>query len=124
MTARNPEDRAVMDRIRAKLYAVNSYYAYQDFKQANPEGQRYSQKGEPLPYRPYTLSPLTQEARECYHLAFGIIWPEEAESQIKGYLTRLRLSGELDTILEWERTSPGRLKKNPWIRDAQGGNAL
>ena len=131
LTARNPEQRVIMDKIRANLYAINSYYAYQDFKRANPNGRRYTKKGEPLPYNPYQLSPLTQEARERYALAQSVTWSDDKEDTIKAYVLRLRLNGTLDTILAWEKDSPGRYQKNPWraveapvSAIAQGGNAL
>lgn len=114
MTARNPEQKEAMARIRAKLYAVNSYYAYQDFKAMNPKGRRYTKKGEPLPYNPYTLSPLTQEAREHYVLSQSVIWTDDKENRIKGYLMRLRRTDELDRILDWEKSQPARYANNPW----------
>lgn len=113
MNARNPEQKEAMSRIRSKLYAVNSYYAYLDFKNANPKGRRYTKKGEPLPYNSYTLSPLTQEAREHYTLSQSVIWTDEKENKIKGYLMRLRRTDELDKILEWEKQT-GRDQRNPW----------
>ena len=124
LTARKLDDLKVMNRIRAKLYAVNSYYANQDFKRANPNGRRYSKKGEPMPYNPYTLSPLTQEAREHYVLSQAVTWADDREARIKRYLTRIRLSGLLDEILAWEKASPARYAMNPWIikDDEQGGN--
>ena len=119
MTARDAEQREAMIRIRAKLYAVNSYYAYQDFKVTNPKGRRYTKKGEPLPFNPYSLSTKTLEAREFYHLSQNIIWADEKENKIKGYLMRLRLSGELDKIMEWEKNNGNRYERNPW-RDEEG----
>ena len=114
MTARDETQKKAMHRILANLYAVNSYYAYQDFKAANPKGRQYTKKGAEKPYNPYTLSPLTNEAREHYRLAQSLIWPTEKEEKIKGYLMKLRRLGELDKILEWEKSTPGRYQKNPW----------
>jgi hypothetical protein len=119
MTMRKAEDKSAMRAILARLYAVNSYFAYGDFKAANPKGRRYTKKGEPLPYNPYSLSPLTLEAREHYTLAQRVVWTDETENKIKSYLMRLRLSGELDKILEWEKTSGNRYERNPW-RDKEG----
>ncbi len=113
MTARDAAQKKVMCNILANLYAVNSYYAYRDFKAANPKGRQYTKKGAEKPYNAYTLSPLTLEAREHYVLTQNAIWPTEKEEKIKIYLMRLRLSGELDKILEWEKKT-GR--KNPWRR--------
>lgn len=117
MTARDEEQRAAMKNIMARLYAINSYYAHQDFKSANPEGRRYDKKGAPLPYRRYTLSPLTREAREYYVMSQNVIWSDETEGKIKGYVMRLRLSGDLDKILDWEKSQPGRYKNNPWRQE-------
>lgn len=124
MNVRNPEQKEAMSRIRSKLYAVNSYYAYLDFKNANPKGRRYTKKGEPLPYNPYTLSPLTQEAREHYTLSQSVIWTDEKENKIKGYLMRLRRTDELDKILEWEKQT-GRDQRNPWrCENERNGNEV
>lgn len=114
MNAKNDADKKAMYAIRAKLYAVNSYFAYQDFKRENPEGRKYSKKGAPLPYKPYSLSPLTQEAREMYKASQGVIWADTREEKIKGYLMRLRLSGDLDKILDWEMNTGNYFKTNPW----------
>ena len=117
MTARNPEQRKAMCTIRARLYAVNSYYAYLDFKAANPKGRQYDKKGNPKPYNPYTLSPLTNEASEHYTLSQGLIWSDEKEARSKAYLMRLRRDGTLDRILDWEKTSGKRYENNPWRCD-------
>ena len=114
MNAKNPADKDAMCAIRAKLYAINSYYAYQDFKRENPEGRRYSKKGAPLPFKPYSLSPLTQEAREVYRASQSVIWADTREEKIKAYLMRLRLSGDLDKILAWEKDTGERYQHNPW----------
>ena len=130
MNAKNPADKDAMSAIRAKLYAVNSYYAYQDFKRENPEGRKYSKKGAPLPYKPYSLSPLTQEAREVYRASQGVIWADTREEKIKAYLMRLRLSGDLDKILAWEKDTGERYQHNPWRsvtldqEVAEGGNLV
>ena len=114
MNARNEDDKKAMCSIRAKLYAINSYYAYEDFKRENPKGRRYGKNGAPLPYKPYSLSPLTQEAREIYQASQGVIWADKREEKIKAYLMRLRVSGELDKIMEWEKDTGERYKTNPW----------
>lgn len=130
MNAKNPADKNAMCAIRAKLYAINSYYAYQDFKRENPKGRRYSAKSVPLPYKPYSLSPLTQEAREVYHASQGVIWADTREEKIKAYIMRLRLSGELDKILAWEKDTGERYQHNPWRsvtleqEVAEGGNLV
>ena len=119
MTSRNAEDKRAMRAILAKLYAVTSWYAYQDFRRVNPENRKkYDKKGNPIPPKSYTLSTLTLEARDHYKLAQQIIWSNESEEKIKGYLMRLRLSGDLDRILTWEEEH-GRRKNNPWI-DKEG----
>lgn len=103
-----------MTRIRAKLYAVNSYFAFLDYRAANPKGRRYDKKGNPLPLNSYSLSPLTREAHDYYALSLKDVWEDDAEAQIKGYVLRLRRMGYLDTILEWEKEQPARYNNNPW----------
>ena len=106
-----------MRAILAKLYAINSYYAFQDFRRVNPaDRKRYDKKGNPIPPKSYTLSPLTLEARDHYKLAQQIIWTDENEHKIKAYIMKLRLSGDLDKILEWEETH-NRRNTNPWLRE-------
>lgn len=114
MTVKDPAQKEAMYRILANLYAVNSYYAYQDFKRANPQGRRYTKKGAEIPYNPYTLSPLTNEAREHFTLAQKPIWSDETETRIKAYILRLRRTDELDKILEWEKNSGDRYNRNPY----------
>ena len=117
MTSRDPGDRRAMRSILAKLYAVNSYYAYQDFRRTNPENRKkFDKRGNPVAPKSYTLSPLTLEAREHYTMAQRVIWSNEAENQIKAYIGRLRTSGELDKILGWEQDN-NRVNGNPWIRE-------
>jgi len=113
------KDRSAMRAIRAKLYAVASYYAYADFKAMNAKGRRYSRDGTPLPFKPYSLSPLAQEARKHYAQAMNDTWTDEAENAVKGYLMRLRLSGELDEILDWEKNTGNRYERNPWRDDKE-----
>ena len=116
LTARNSDDKRTMHKILANLYAVNSYYAFQDYKRENPKGRTFDKRGNPLPLKSYTLSPLTMEARDIYKKAMRIIWTDETENEIKAYLLRLRMSGDLDKILDWEKD---RIHLNPWRdRDA------
>ena len=112
MTMKKAVDKKAMRSILAKLYAVNSYYAHQDFKRANPKGRRYGKDGTPLPYNPYSLSPLTQEVRAVYKKAQRVIWSDDTENEIKAYLMRIRMNGELDKALEWEKATPARYKNN------------
>ena len=106
--------REAMIRIRAKLYAVNSYFAFLDYTAANPKGRRYDKKGNPLPLNSYCLSPATREAREYYTMSLRDTWENDAEAQIKAYLARLRNMNSLDRILDWEKGNPDRYKNNPW----------
>ena len=107
-------NREAMTRIRAKLYAVNSYFAWLDYSAANPKGRRYDWKGNPLPLNSYSLSPVTNEAREYYAMSLRDVWENDAEAQIKGYLARLRRGDTLDKILAWEMEQPARYNNNPW----------
>lgn len=107
-------NREAMTRIRAKLYAVNSYFAWLDYSAANPKGRGTTRRGNPLPLNSYSLSPVTNEAREYYAMSLLDVWENDAEAQIKGYLARLRRGDTLDRILTWEMGQPARYNNNPW----------
>ena len=114
----DPDQARVMRRILANLYIINSYYAYQDFKRVNPDGRKYDKRGNPKPYVPYSLSPLTQEAREHYMLgSTALVWSDEREERVKAYIMRLRMNGELARILDWEAETK---HENPWRRPQEG----
>ena len=107
-----------MTRIRAKLYAVSAYFAFLDFRAANPQGRSYDKKkGVPRPLNSYALSPASREAHDYYTLSLKDVWEDDAEAQIKAYMLRLRSAGYLDRILEWEKEDPARYNKNPWRTD-------
>lgn len=114
MTMKKVVDKKAMRAILAKLYAVDTYYSFQDFRRANPKGRCYDKKGNPLPYKPYSLSPLTQEAHGLLKQAQRVIWADDTENAIKAYLMRIRMNGELDKALEWEKEIPARYSKNPY----------
>ena len=65
-------------------------YAKQDYERANPHpyfGRRHN---------PYTLSPLTNEAREMLQIALKENITKEEEESIKGYLLKKKMLGEED----------------------------
>lgn len=116
----DPDNNRVMRRIIANLYIINCYYANLDFQRANPKGRQFDKRGNPKPYHPYTLSPLTQEARKYYTLAItSLIWSDEREKEVKAYVMRLRMNGELQKILDWELETK---HENPWRKNNNGGS--
>lgn len=63
-------------------------YAFQDFKRANPHMK--------MRHNPYTLSPLTNEAREMLNLARKENITKEEEEEVKAYLLKKKMFGEED----------------------------
>ena len=63
-------------------------YAFQDYKRANPHMKTR--------HNPYTLSPLTNEAREMLRLARKENITKEEEEEVKAYLLKKKMIGEED----------------------------
>lgn len=63
-------------------------YAMQDYKRAAPHWARR--------HRSYTLSPLTNEAREMLQLARKENITKEEEETVKAYLLKKKMLGEED----------------------------
>lgn len=73
-----------------RLNKLIAKYATQDYKRANPK-PKFNKR-----HNPYTLSLLTNEAREMLHLACKEnIAKEEI---VKGYLLKKKISGEEDGL--------------------------
>lgn len=84
ITARNIE---MLDNMVKK-------YALMDFFRANPKPLKRYRNGE-TNYVPYSLSPLTNEAREMLKLARQEEISREDEEKVKGYLLLKRMNGEM-----------------------------
>ena len=63
-------------------------YAFQDYKRSNPHMKTR--------HNPYTLSPLTNEAREMLRLARKENITKEEEEEVKAYLLKKKMLGEED----------------------------
>ena len=63
-------------------------YAKQDYERANPYFG--------WSHNPYTLSPLTNEAREMLQIARKENITKEEEESVKGYLLKKKMLGEED----------------------------
>ena len=69
-------------------------YALMDYKRANPK--RRIRKDGTVKHNPYTLSPLTNEAREMLALARKKDITQEEEEIVKAYLLKQKMIGEED----------------------------
>lgn len=69
-------------------------YALMDYKRANPK--RRIRKDGTVKHNPYTLSPLTNEAREMLTLARKKDITREEEEIVKAYLLKQKMIGEED----------------------------
>jgi hypothetical protein len=69
-------------------------YALMDYKRANPK--RRIRKDGTVKHNPYTLSPLTNEAREMLTLARKKDITQEEEEIVKAYLLKQKIIGEED----------------------------
>lgn len=69
-------------------------YALMDYKRANPK--RRIRKDGTVKHNPYTLSPLTNEAREMLTLARKKDITQEEEEIVKAYLLKQKMIGEED----------------------------
>lgn len=65
-----------------RLEKIVAYYAMQDYKRANPNGAKRN---------PYTLSPLTNEAREMLAIARKTDITTEEENDVKAYLLKQKM---------------------------------
>jgi len=72
-----------------RLDKIVAHYAMQDFKRANPQPKRYA-NGK-TNYKPYSLSPLTNEARKMLHLARKEMITPEEEREVKAYLLKHKM---------------------------------
>ena len=82
-----------------RLEKLVSKYAKMDYNRANPKGVKLYKDGR-TSYKPYSLSPLTNEAREMLQLAQKDDISLEEESIVKSYLLSKKLSGEEDEDVE------------------------
>lgn len=69
-------------------------YALMDYKRANPK-RRIGKDGT-VKHNPYTLSPLTNEAREMLALSKKNDITQEEEETVKAYLLKQKMIGEED----------------------------
>lgn len=67
-------------------------YAMMDYKRANPK--RKIRKDGTVIHNPYSLSSLTNEAREMLSLARKENLSAEEENTIKAYLLRMKIAGQ------------------------------
>lgn len=67
-------------------------YAMMDYKRANPK-QKIRKDGTVI-HNPYSLSPLTNEAREMLQLARKENLTVEEEKTVKAYLLRMKMIGQ------------------------------
>jgi len=82
-----------------RLKKLVGKYAKMDFNRANPKGVKMYKNGE-TNYKPYSLSPLTNEAREMLQLAQKDNISPEEENIVKSYLLNKKISGEEDENAE------------------------
>ena len=81
------------NNIKNNLYKVTSYYALQDYKQANKTYKPYTNTFRPAHPKPYNLSDTTLEAHELYCIMSSNTAETltfEQEESIKIYLMRVR----------------------------------
>lgn len=69
-----------------RLEQIVAHYAMQDFKRTNPNWRKYGSKR-----NPYTLSPLTNEAREMLAIARKTNINIEEENSVKAYLLKQKM---------------------------------
>jgi len=85
-------------------------YALLDFFRANPKPIKQYKNGK-TSYKQYTLSPLTNEAREMLNLARQKKISREDELSVKGYLLMQKFNGEtVDDFDEFRK----RMFKERW----------
>ena len=73
-----------------RLNNIVKKYALQDFYRANPPRKRWNPNRKHVPY---TLSPMTNEAREMLAIAMKKDISREEEEKVKAYLLRQKISG-------------------------------
>lgn len=78
-----------------RLENLVAHYAMQDYLRVNPRRKKWSMNRK---HNPYTLSPLTNEAREMLHLARQKDIDKEDEEEVKVYLLRQKMIGVEDEI--------------------------